>query len=177
MRLALLIAAACLGLAANAHADGKEGEMRAAPPIAPLEATGSGAMLEPVSLPAGHEPNVYRFGATYSVVDSASALACAAACDDDLSCKAWSYVDTYGASPARCELKRGQGRKEENPLATSGIASQLKEAALGIAPTPAMTPLPETGQLQGGLSEADAVGEVVDTAAAETMPAPAPSSP
>ncbi|ABI77723.1 conserved domain protein [Hyphomonas neptunium ATCC 15444] len=154
MRLAMLIAAACLGLAASAHADGKDGKTLSVAPIAPLEATGTEAVYEPAALPPGHEPNVYRFGATYAVVSSVSSLACEAACDDDLSCKAWSFVDTYGASPARCELKRGQGRKEENPLATSGIALALKKAALGETPVPAAQPVPEPGQLQGGVTPA-----------------------
>lgn len=156
MRLALMIAAACLGLAATAHADGKEGKTMSAPPIAPLEATGNEAVLEPASLPAGHERNTYRFGATYSVTDAVSALACEAACDDEMSCKAWSFVDMYGASPARCELKRGQGKKEENLLATSGIATKLKEAALGETVAPAVAPVAEPGQLQGGVTPAPA---------------------
>lgn len=151
MRLATLIAAACLGLAANAHADGKDGKTLSVAPIAPLEATG--AMQEAnYSVAPGHEPNTYRFGATYSVVDIASALACEAACDGDASCKAWSYVDTYGAAPARCELKGGQGRKEENPLATSGVATKLKTATLGDRPAPQPAPQADPGQLRGGLT-------------------------
>ncbi len=174
MRFAILIAAACLGLAASAHADGKDGKTMSVPPIAPLEATGTEAMYEPAALPVGHERDVYRFGATYSVVESASALSCQAACDDEMSCKAWSFVDTYGASPARCELKRGQGKKEENRLATSGIATKLKNAALGEMPEPAAAPMTEPGQLQGGLAASEAVMETVD---AGVTPVPAPSSP
>lgn len=179
MRLAMLIAAACLGAATVAHADGKDEKTLLVPPIAPLEATGAEAAPLPVSLPPGHEPETYRFGATYSVMDAASALACEAACDDALSCQAWSFVDTYGASAARCELKRGQGRKEENRLATSGIATKLKNAALGEPPEAVMTPALAPGQLQGGLAEADeAASDIVETAdAAALTPAPAPSSP
>lgn len=156
MRLAMLIAAACLGLAASAHADGKEGKTLSVRPIAPLEATGTVTEAAYTPAPASHEPNIYRFGATYSVVDTASALACETACDEDVSCKAWSYVDTYGASPARCELKRGQGRKEENPLATSGVANRLKTAILGDMPEPAPAPQIDPGQLSGGLTPAPA---------------------
>lgn len=156
MRLMMLIAAACLGLAASAHADGKDGKTLSVPPVAPLEATGTGTLYEPVSLPRGHEPNVYLFGATYEVMSSASPLACEAACNDNLSCQAWSFVDAYGASPARCELKRGQGRKEENPLATSGIASVLKNATLGETAAPAPRPVADPGQLQGGATPAPA---------------------
>lgn len=167
MRLAMLIAAACLGLAASAHADGKDGKTLSVPPVAPLEATGTEAMYEPAALPPGHERDVYRFGATYAVVESTSSLSCETACDGDVSCQAWSFVETYGASPARCELKRGQGRKEENRLATSGVATKLKTSMMGEAPAPAYRPVTEPGQLQGGL----AGGETGAT------PAPAPSSP
>ena len=151
MRLATLIAAACLGLAASAHADGKDGKTLSVPPIAPLEATG---MVNDAAFtaPPSHEPNIYRFGATYSVVDTSSALACEAACDGDASCRAWSYVDTYGASPARCELKQGQGRREENPLATSGVATKLKTATLGETQAPAPVPAADPGQLSGGVT-------------------------
>ena len=177
MRFAILIAAACLGLAASALADGKEGKTMSVPPISQLEATGTEAMYEPAALPVGHERDVYRFGATYNVVESASARACEAACDDEMSCKAWSFVDTYGASPARCELKRGQGKKEENPLATSGIANSLKNAALGEMPQPVAAPVSEPGQLDGGLTKTEASEAVVETADAGVTPAPAPSSP
>jgi len=151
MRLAMLIAAACLGLAASAHADGKDGKTFSVPPIAPLEATG--AMHDAAyTAPPSHEPNTYRFGATYSVVDTATALICETACDGDASCKAWSFVDAYGASPARCELKAGQGRKEENPLATSGVATKLKTATLGETQAPAAVTVADPGQLSGGVT-------------------------
>lgn len=156
MRLALMIAAACVGIASIAYADGKDGQTLSVPPVAPLEATGTQALYEPATLPPGHEPNAYRFGATYAVIDSDAPLACETACNDDLSCKAWSFVETYGGSPARCELKRGQGRKEENPLATSGVASALKKVVLGDAPAPAAPAAAEPGQLQGGVTPAPA---------------------
>ncbi|WP_213272726.1 PAN domain-containing protein [Hyphomonas sp.] len=177
MRFAILIAAACLGFAASALADGKEGKTMSVPPISPLEATGTEAMYEETALPAGHERDVYRFGATYNVVESSSALACEAACDDEMSCRSWSFVDTYGASPARCELKRGQGKKEENRLATSGIANRLRTAALGEMPQPAVAPASDPGQLDGGLAQADTSEAAVETADAGVTPAPAPSSP
>lgn len=151
MRLATLIAAACLGLAASAHADGKDGKTLSVPPIAPLEATGM-VNEAAYTAPPSHEPNIYRFGATYSVTDTPSALACEMACDGDASCKAWSYVNSYGASPVRCELKAGQGRREENPLATSGVATKLKTATLGETQAPAPTPEADPGQLSGGVT-------------------------
>lgn len=165
MRLAILIAAICAGLAAGAYADGKEERKLSAPGLTPLEATGAEAAPIPqtVITPASHEPAIFRFGATYSVMPGSTALACEAACDEALSCQAWTFVEPYGAAPARCELKRGQGRKEENPLATSGVATKLKtaftgepDASLPVEPAKAILP----GQLQGG-----------------PKPAPAPSSP
>lgn len=152
MRLAMLIAAACLGLtAALAHADGKEGKTYN-PQVKPLEATGIDASYGP--LPASHETGYYRFGATFTALETATPLACEAACNGNDICQAWSFVHTYGAAPARCELKRAAGRKEENPLAISGIAESLKRDMIGEAIVrPADEPA-APGQLKGGLSQA-----------------------
>lgn len=153
MRLAMLIAAACLGLtAALAHADGKEGKTYN-PQVRPLEATGIDASYSPV--PASHETGYYRFGATFTSVESDTPIACEAACNDNNVCQAWSFVHTYGAAPARCELKRAAGRKEENPLAISGIAESLKRDMIGDAVVrPTDEPVPP-GQLKGGLSQVE----------------------
>ncbi len=150
MRLAMLIAAACLGLTATlAHADGKEGKTYN-PQVKPLEATGIDASYGPA--PASHETGYYRFGATFTSLESDTPLACEAACNGNDVCQAWSFVHSYGAAPARCELKRAAGRKEENPLAISGIAESLKSAMLGeTAPMPADEPT-APGQLKGGLT-------------------------
>ncbi|KCZ58880.1 PAN domain-containing protein [Hyphomonas chukchiensis] len=72
--------------------------------------------------PVGYEQGFYRFGATYSVMPSEDALSCQSACADNDMCKAWSFVETVGETPARCELKRGGGRLERNPAATSGFS-------------------------------------------------------
>lgn len=78
------------------------------------------AVAEPA--PVGYEQGLYRFGATYSVTPSDDALSCQSACADNDMCKAWSFVETVGEAPARCELKRGGGRLERNPAATSGFS-------------------------------------------------------
>lgn len=162
MRLVSLIAAACLGLAAMAHADGKEGQKSAAPPVAPLEATGAGGEMTPISLPPIYEAGIHRFGATYAVREAATPLACASACDDAPVCAAWTFIDAYGAAPARCELKRSAGKKEDNPLAISGMATRVKQDMFGAAPAlPAEAPL-APGQLKGGLADEDDAGVDLD---------------
>jgi len=72
--------------------------------------------------PVGYEQGIYRFGATYSVTPSEDALSCQSACADNDMCKAWSFVAIVGETPARCELKRGGGKLERNPAATSGYS-------------------------------------------------------
>ncbi len=114
MRFALMIAAAaCLGLAASA--DGVARKAVTSPDIDRLTATDGPAA-------PGHERRTYRHGATYKVDAGSTALACEAACGGEDVCQAWSFVETYGDSAARCELKAGGGKLEENLLATSGVS-------------------------------------------------------
>ncbi len=135
MRLAsMLLIAACLTL--SAQADGKPGRTRSAGPApatsAPAPLDRAAERLTPAkSAAAGHEIEIYRFGGTYSVLAGTTVAACEATCGGDTSCKAWSFVDAYGAAGARCELKRSAGRKEENLLATSGLSPELKARFLG----------------------------------------------
>lgn len=155
MRFVTLVAAAFLGLAALAHADGKEGRTLIVPPISPLEATHAPPMT-PASYHADYEVGLYRFGSTYSVRDGSTPAACEATCADAVSCQSWSFVASYGASPARCELKRGGGRMAENPLAISGVSPALREAMWGAsgAMAPSEPPaLPVPGQLMGGAAQ------------------------
>lgn len=180
MRLATLIAAACLGLAASAAADGKEGKTYDVPPVTPLEATGLTAI--PVSAPPNHELGVYRFGATFAYLPGSTPLACEAVCVQDNQCQAWSFVDVYGAAPARCELKGGQGRKEENPLAISGVSPHITKSIYGEAPAPQPVSLP-TGPdgLKGGVASVEEAAPELETArmdaALNLRTAPAPSLP
>lgn len=139
MRLAsMLLIAACLSL--SAHADGKPRQARtadSAPAMtapAPLERQAE-RRSPAKATPIGHETEIYRFGGTYSVNPGTTASACEITCGEDMACKAWSFVDAYGSSAARCELKRSAGRSEENLLATSGLSPALKARFLG-APAP-----------------------------------------
>ncbi|HRJ02141.1 MAG TPA: PAN domain-containing protein [Hyphomonas sp.] len=137
MRLAALIAAtAILGLAA--HADGVSKRAVKSPSVSPLEATD--ASYGPSKAPPGHEVGRYRHGATYSVIDADSALACQAACGDDGVCQAWSYVAGYGSAAARCELKQGGGKAEENLLAISGVSPRVDAVIWGTYAPPAPAP-------------------------------------
>lgn len=137
MRLAALIAAtAILGLAA--HADGVAKRAVKSPTVSPLEATD--ASYGPGKTPPGHEVGRYRHGATYSVVDAGSALACQAACGDDGVCQAWSYVAGYGSAEARCELKQGGGKSEENLLAISGVSPRVDAVIWGASAPPEPAP-------------------------------------
>jgi PAN domain len=132
MRLAVVVAATlCLGL--GAAADGVSRRAVTSPGFDPLSATGSSMMTGDV--PVGHEVRSYRHGATYKVDAGTTALACEAACGEDMVCQAWSFVDAYGGAEARCELKRGGGRPEENLLATSGVSPRIDGSYWGAAPT------------------------------------------
>ncbi|KDA03147.1 PAN domain-containing protein [Hyphomonas oceanitis] len=86
--------------------------------------------------PVGYEQGLYRFGATYSVMPSEDALSCQSACADNDMCKAWSFVAIVGETPARCELKRGGGRLERNPAATSGFSPTHEAFFAPVLETP-----------------------------------------
>ncbi len=153
MRLALVLTAALLAAAPLAFADGVAGRTidrgvrgpgPAASPLTPAEIsagerrTDARPALTQAS-PAGYEWGIYRFGGTYSVIGSTSPAACEASCGADASCTAWSFVDTYGTAEARCELKRGAGRAEENNLAVSGLSPSFVASYTGMgeaAPEP-----------------------------------------
>lgn len=133
MRIAVLLAAAaCLGLGASA--DGIARKAVTSPDFERLTATEGPAV-------PGHETHIYRHGSTYKVDAGSSALACEAACGGEPVCQSWSFVAAYGNSGARCELKRGGGKSEENRLATSGVSPRINAAfwGEGAAPVPADT--------------------------------------
>ncbi len=149
MRIAILLAAtACLGLAASA--DGVARKAVSSPEIDRLTATQTS--LGPS--PAGHEPFRYRHGATYSVLPGDTALACEAACGEDGICQSWSFVAAYGDSSARCELKQGGGKSEENLLATSGVSPRVDASYWGEAPMA----MPVSSEVLDG--EGDATPEI-----------------
>ncbi len=128
MRFAIMfVAAACLGLAASA--DGVSRKAVSSPQIDRLTATE--ASRGPAS--PGHEVYRYRHGSTYRVDAGSTALACQAACGNEAICQSWSFVEAYGSSGARCELKRGAGKSEENLLATSGVSPRVDASYWGEA--------------------------------------------
>lgn len=136
MRLATLIAATTLlGLAAQA--DGVARKSVKSPSVTPLEATDASYGPGSLKAPPGHEIGRYRHGATYAVVDADSALACQSACGDDSQCQAWSWVAGYGSAAARCELKQGSGKPEENLLAISGVSPRVDAVIWGTYAPPA----------------------------------------
>ncbi len=136
MRLATLFAAVlCIGFAASA--DGVSRKAVSNPDFDRLTATsGPAGAANPA-----HERYKYRHGATYSVGPGSTADACEITCGEDAVCQAWSFVEAYGGAEARCELKRGGGRTEENLLATSGISPRIHtdfwDADLEADPVPA----------------------------------------
>lgn len=85
------------------------------------ELAGSATEKAATVLP-GHEPGIYRFGATFSSFESYSAVSCQSACRTNDACYSWSYMAGAGNANARCELKRSGGQIERNPLATSGYS-------------------------------------------------------
>ena len=128
MRLAILLAAtACLGFAASA--DGVSRKAVSSPGMDPLTATE--ASRGPAT--PGHEVYRYRHGSTYKVDAGSTALACEAACGEEAVCQSWSFVEAYGSSGARCELKQGAGKSEENLLATSGVSPRVDATYWGEA--------------------------------------------
>ena len=130
MRFAILLAAAaCLGFSASA--DGVSRKAVSSPEIDRLTATGMSATGGPAT--PGHEIYSYRHGSTYKVDAGSTALACEAACGEDGVCQSWSFVEAYGSAGARCELKRGAGKSEENLLATSGVSPRVDASYWGAA--------------------------------------------
>ena len=101
MRPAILRAAgACLGFAANA--DGVSRKAVSSPGMDPRPATeASRAPAAP-----GHEVYRYRHGSACKVDAGFTPLACKAACGEDAVCQSWLFVEAYGSSGARCELKQ-----------------------------------------------------------------------
>lgn len=130
MRLAMLFAAAaCIGLVAAA--DGVARKAVSSPEMDRLTATETSLPGGPAT--PGFETYTYRHGATYKVDAGTTALSCQAACGEDAVCQAWSFVEAYGSAGARCELKRGGGKPEENLLATSGVSPRVDASYWGEA--------------------------------------------
>ena len=104
------------------------------------------------------EDQTYRFGDLLRAEPGTSVEACAAACDGDARCAAWTLTpQTYSRTPS-CELKSNPGAASYRPGAVSGLASALHHKAVPLdelVPSPAPRtfgdPLPKTApELLGG---------------------------
>ena len=82
------------------------------------------------------EPGIYRFGATYRVLNGGDADFCQTICTQDNRCIAWSHMEGLTEDGAYCELKRGGGRVELHPLATSGISPRHEAIYATMIETP-----------------------------------------
>lgn len=82
-----------------------------------------------------------RFGSTYARIDmdSGSARACSALCDQDGQCQAWVFAAAGLEGPdARCELQSSVATPRRHPGRTTGLSRKLTgpiEAAAVRAPT------------------------------------------
>ena len=94
-------------LAAPAFAEELEG---AAEPKTPMEMIAS-----------GYQPDTYRFGGTYAVLNSETFSDCQSKCNADNDCSAWSFTSATQTSLARCELKFSLGNGEFRPGTVSGF--------------------------------------------------------
>lgn len=80
------------------------------------------ASAEAIQAAPGQQSGIYRFGATYEFTNTATIDDCRQLCNTRSACLAWSYIEALDEGASRCELKRGAGTVERNPLATSGLS-------------------------------------------------------
>lgn len=109
----LLMAVAMLGLPAQAHHNKSTAK--------------KAEMTEEAPVNVAFDHNVYRFGGTYDVRPVQSPEACASACNGTSECQAWNFIQSTPTVDAYCELKRGVGRTEPNPIAISGLSTSLSD--------------------------------------------------
>ncbi|MEL6569674.1 MAG: PAN domain-containing protein [Pseudomonadota bacterium] len=76
------------------------------------------------------EVDTYRFGGTFARIAASTPAVCAALCVEDNRCEAWSHSPPMIDARPQCELKRTQGRAENRPGFTSGIAGFHQVGAL-----------------------------------------------
>lgn len=72
------------------------------------------------------EPDVYRFGGTYTREVAPTAQMCAILCHQDQRCMAWSHGTVLADDARACELKSALGRAEPRPGFTSGIDAMFR---------------------------------------------------
>ena len=91
------------------------------------------ASAEAIQATPGQQPGIYRFGATYEFTNTANVDDCQQLCNTRSACLAWSYIAALDEGASRCELKRGAGKVERNPLATSGLSSPARRSPSACA--------------------------------------------
>lgn len=96
----------------------------------------------PVEIASEQATGVYRYGATYEFTNTATASDCQKLCDTRSACVAWSYMAGFDGGASRCELKRGAGKVEYNPRATSGLSAMHENQFQPV--------LQNTDELEGG---------------------------
>lgn len=123
-----------------------------------------------------NEAGTYRYGGTYSKVQSSSASSCAALCAQERVCRAWSFQRaTRGLGSATCELKAVVGKAVKNPLMTSGINPLI--ASQGQARAPQVAPVRQAGTLLGAPQQSP-VRTVIRNNPVRSLPqAPRPLTP
>lgn len=92
------------------------------------------------------EPDVYRFGGTYTREVAPTAQMCAQLCNRDAQCVAWSHGTVVADDARACELKSALGRAEPRPGFRSGIDAMFRQsAAPQSAPATAARRLTDSG--------------------------------
>lgn len=101
------------------------------------------AQAENVAPAAAYETDTYRVASPYQSLRGSTPEACAAACERDLACQAWTLTPpTFRIGP-RCELKSSPGDARNQPGAVSGLSTPVPHpAAATPPPEPAPPPAP-----------------------------------
>ena len=132
------------------------------------------SMMVLASLPAAadgdgqvRENDTYRPAGTYATLRGSTPAACAAACESDAQCRAWSLTPpTFRAGP-KCELKSVDGQPVERVAAVSGVLTP-SSTPVSVAYTPPAANIPPAP------SQPQAA-EARPPAAQPAAPRPAPS--
>ena len=98
------------------------------------------AQAEDVAPAAAYEPDTYRVASPYQSLRGSTPEACAAICERDPVCRAWTLTPpTFRIGP-RCELKSSPGDARNQPGAISGLSTTVRQAAAAAPPPQPATP-------------------------------------
>lgn len=125
-----------------------------------------------------HETGTYRYGGTYSKIQTNSAASCAALCAQESVCRSWSFQRaTKGFGSATCELKAIVGNAVKNPLMISGINPVIaRQAQTGVGPV-ATAPVRQPEALLGAAQSSPSSTIVRNTVPRALPAAPRPLPP